>query len=701
MIHMENYFVICMYRMCLLLALPMLCQTEWCPPVCTCYRRLTTTDCSGRHVSIIPVVPNVTTHFYLENNRIEHLMMHAFYTTPQLIVLTLHGNQLTLLDSSTFEGLSKLQELNLSRNLLALLRVTSTLNGTLPALQELDLSGNHLQAIPRNISMFAPNLEVLNLSHNGITSAWLDPSYRSLQSLEKLDLTGNPLHQIASHHFDSLRHGPLQVLRLADCALQFINDSALVGLDNLTSLSVSHNPINATILANAFHGFSNETPLAFLDLSSLTVPRVTVDLLEPFSKLQILDMSNCSIDSVDPEVFLFLPSLHTLELQDNRISDLQNLTILSRLKRLNLRNNQIIDIHISHLPSLEFLDLSFNQMTQIPPKWITQTDGLRIVNLSHNKLKHISPHAFQQVTLNHLDLAFNRLTTLHSFGILKLSMMVISHNRMTTITDDAFTHLEQTLEDLDLSYNAFSHLPDHHFGDFGAIQRLNWANNDLGESLKAGKNSHLFYSFRHLQVLDLAFNNITSLPHAHTQHLHHLTTLNLHGNKVQHLRDISLHDMASLAKLDVSQNLLQSVDTLVLNELQYLETVDLGSNPYHCTCDLVGLVLWINATSVTILGMEDHRQYQCTIASTQLTRYIMSYHPNHKECIDRHHNISQDLTLFGVIVSVVVGVSIITALLVHYGKVCHRLKSLHYRWQIRYREVSGIEGIEVPADPKL
>lgn len=686
------------YLLTFVAMLPVVWSKEWCPQVCTCYRQLTTTDCSSRHLTTIPVVPNATCNLYLENNRIEHLMVRAFQSTANLVVLTLHGNQLTLLDSSTFEGLHKLQELNLSRNQLILLKVTAIVNGTLPALQDLDLSGNHLRSVPRNISLFAPNLKVLNLSHNTITSAWLDPTYRTMDSLQKIDLTGNPLHQIASFHFDSIRNGPLQVLRLADCAIHFINDTSFGGLNNLTSLALSHNPVNASVLANAFDGFGNGTPMAFLDLSSNFLPHITADLLQIFSKLKILDLSNCSIELIDPEVFLFLPRLNTLELQDNRISHLGNLSTLSELLRLNLRNNHIAAIQISYLPNLEFVDLSHNQIVELPPKWITMIDGLRILNLSHNKIKHISPHAFHKVTLNHLDMSYNQLSTLHSFGMLKLSMLVLAHNKMHTIMDDAFAHLEQTLEDLDLSYNVFTNLPDHHFGDFVALQRLNLAGNDLGHALKAGKNGHLFYSLRHLQVLDLSRNNVTSLPHAHVRYLHHLTTLDLNENKLQHLSDISLPDMASLAKLEVSHNRLHSVDTALLSELQYLEVVDLSFNPFQCSCDLVDLVLWINSTSVHVLGMEDHRQYTCTVPHTQRTRYIMTYHPNHKECLNRHHNIRQDLTLFGIIVGAVVGATILTALVVHYGKICHRLKSLHYRWQIRYREVSGTE---VCVDPKL
>ncbi len=688
--------------------LPLARGTEWCPQLCTCYRQLTTTDCSGRHLISIPNVPNVTCNLYLENNHIEHLMGHAFAATPHLVVLTLHGNLLTLLDSSTFEGLLKLQELNLSRNQLILLKVSRTAgatgvantNGTLPALLDLDLSGNHFRIVPHNISLFAPHLKVLNLSHNTITSAWLDPTYNKFSQLQKIDLTGNPLHQIASFHFDSIRHGgPLQVLRLSDCAILFINETSFSGLGNLTSLTLSHNPINTTLLANALNGFGNDSLLAFLDLSSNLIPHVNSDLLQPFSKLMILDLSNSTTESFDPDLFSFLPSLHTLELQDNRIAHVGNLSALSRLRRLNLRNNQLTALRLAQLSSLEFVDLSHNFLAELPAKWISFIDGLRILNLSHNRLSHISPHAFHHVTLNHLDLSYNQLTILHCFGShIATSMLVLAHNKIHTILDDAFTDLEQTLEDLDLSYNSLSQFPDHHIGDFMSLQRLNLAGNDLGHALRAGKNGHLFYSLRHLQVFDLSHCNVTALPHEHVRHLHHLTTLDLHGNKLLHLGDICLPDLASLAKLDVSHNQLRSVDTAALSELQFLEVVDLSANPFQCSCDLVDLVQWINSTPVSVLGMEDHRQYSCVVPHTQRTRYIMTYHPSHKECINRHHNIRQDLTLFGIIVAAVVGATVLTAFIVHYGKVCHRLKSLHYRWQIRYREVSGTE---ISSDPKL
>ena len=672
--------------------------SEWCPKVCSCYNMFTTVDCSSRRVSSVPTLPNTTTHLYLENNQIEHLFPRSFDRAPNLMVLNLHANKLTVVDTAAFAGLHHLQDLNLSLNELIVLRASMANDTSLRSLKDLDVSRNHLQNMPRNLAHFAANLRVLNLAYNQIKSVWLDISYANLSSLHHLDLTGNPLHVIGMFHLEALRAGPLEVLRMANCQLVQIDFAAFAGFDNLTSLSLSMNTgINLRTLTYALHGFTNASLLEFLDLSSMMLGNLTAELFDSFPRLKILDLSNNSLTSIDPNIFLVLPHLHTLDVQENYLTTVDTTGALRKLQRLNLRKNRLRSILVDELISIEFLDLSQNYIEEVPAYWITHSDSLKFLNLGHNSIRMVSDHAFQKVTLSYLDLSHNILTRFHSLGMVKIGTLVLSHNHISSISPDAFDHLETVLEQLDLSYNQLTRLPNHTYPSFPALQHINFAHNALSHWLNNPPPGNIFVSFSHLQVLDLSFNNITTLPGSIVSHLHHLTTLHLDGNRISDLNQVPLSDMMSLAKLDLSNNSLRHVDTSCLMGMQYLEQVDLSFNPFHCTCKLLPFLQWLNSTQVTVVDLSDHTHYRCVLPRRHAGMYLPVYFPTRADCAARHHDITWDLTFFGITVAAVIGLTLLTAVLFYYGKVCHKLKSLHYRWQIRYREVSGME---MP-DPKV
>ena len=300
-----------------------------------------------------------------------------------------------------------------------------------------------------------------------------------------------------------------------------------------------------------------------------------------------------------------------------------------------------------------------------------------------------------------LDLSYNYLTTLHSFGHIKLSKLHLHHNQLTSVTPDTFHQLDVTLEDLDLSFNNLSHFMHYPFREFLSLQSLNLANNQLGPSLSAGgrKMGDLFASLSHLQVLNLAHNGITSLPHKQLQHLHHLTTLYLQGNLIADLLDLSLPDAKSLAKLVVADNLLSTVEPAVLSSLEYLEVIDLSNNPYNCSCRLLNYLRWLNSTLVTVLYTDVPLRYQCATPQNMHGKYIFNYKPHAEDCLhyDNLHILQHNLTFVGIAVGALCLFGLLITFILYYGQICQRIKSLQYRWQVRYREVSGVE---IAGDPK-
>lgn len=663
-----------------------------CPQPCSCYNALTTVDCSDQRLGTIPMLPEISTHLYLENNRIEYLLDGAFLMTPGLLILNLQNNQLTLLDTSVFTGLNKLQDLNLSKNQLIVFKTMQVTNGTLYSLKTLDLSWNQLQVVPRNLSQFAPNLQLLNLQGNLITSAFLDGSYTAMTSLKHLDLSRNILHDLQASSLDAIRNGALEILQLSSCSLYSMDEAVFARMWNLTSLSLAGNSdLDKTALIAALQAFTNRSELAYLDLRAMRLTTITRDMIAHLSNLEVLDLSNNSIETVEPGTLSGLGKLHTLYLHVNNLAWLNESSDLVSLRRLNLSSNKLQHISISPLLNLEYLDLSFNELSSLPDSWMCRSDTARLVNLSHNRLKFISKAAFQQVTIQRLDLSWNELSVLHNMGTFKVSVLNLAYNKLSAISESTFDHTSSMLEELDLSSNYFTVLPNHTYSDFVALQRLNLSRNLLGPWLSSHPVSILFSSLQHLQVLDLSWNNITSLPHRLTRHLSHLTTLHVQHNQIHEVENLAVKDMPSLAKLHMSANRLGRVDPASLRTLQYLEVVDFSNNPYNCDCDLIPLLHWLNVTRVSVTSLSQPGRYVCARPPELQGQPLQAYNPRAEDCLESHHDISQDLMLFGIIVAAVIGTTILASIIIYFGKVCQHIKSLHYRWQVRYREVSGVE----------
>ncbi len=107
-------------------------------------------------------------------------------------------------------------------------------------------------------------------------------------------------------------------------------------------------------------------------LDSLDISQSAFDSVSRFDngKLILLDLSKRELQRIDIHLIRF-PRLRQLHLNDNKLGDTFNLpSDFSRgLEKLDLKNNNIMKIsnNISSLDCLQFLDLSFNRLTTLPP----------------------------------------------------------------------------------------------------------------------------------------------------------------------------------------------------------------------------------------------------------------------------------------------------------------------------------------------
>lgn len=377
-------------------------ESSTCPADCDCFNSYETVDCSRRGLVTLPLLHNATRRLYLEDNRLVSLD-GGLRRAAQLTLLIVERNSLERIDvDESFCGLTRIQELNLAANRIRSFYVASGTRSTesnvtqcrAPVLKELNLSLNLLKAVPRNLSEFAPNLEILNLSYNEIDSATLDESYSVMTSLRYLDLSRNRIHQLAGDDFDAVAGTgvPLEILSLVECGLVEVDDDALANLVNLTSLGLANNPLQQDTMTAVLgrigrqrsrnwsydglepHAVDDEveveeyssgtcptsaSQLIRLDVSEIILTNLTVDAVGGFSRLVVLDASYCELKHVDPHLFDCLPELETLHLEGGRLERLENLHALRRLRRLHLQENRLTAaVDLNGIDGLESVDLT-------------------------------------------------------------------------------------------------------------------------------------------------------------------------------------------------------------------------------------------------------------------------------------------------------------------------------------------------------
>ncbi|KAG5682188.1 hypothetical protein PVAND_011556 [Polypedilum vanderplanki] len=152
--------------------------------------------------------------------------------------------------------------------------------------------------------------------------------------------------------------------------------------------------------------------------------------------------------------------------------------------------------------------------------------------------------------INHIDLSFNQLKTLHKDSFRTL------------------THL--TL--LDLSRNRLEFLPNDLLLDLDSLSNLRLQENSLH-----GLDAQLFLKLRSLKFLDISFNQLSvTLPVELFQSIYHVQVINFQHNKLEKIP--WLLEQSELEEVDISKNRLHSIDDIELAELKSLKTLRLSEN---------------------------------------------------------------------------------------------------------------------------
>ncbi|XP_059359998.1 extracellular matrix protein 2 [Carassius carassius] len=243
-------------------------------------------------------------------------------------------------------------------------------------------------------------------------------------------------------------------LFLADNKISKIPWYALAGLPNLEWLDLSKNKLDDFSLGPDV--FRNLTKLRRLNLDGnnfTKVPALPPSLVE-------LKINDNKLSALTPHSFQGLSQLLTLELEDNYFHD-GNVSPLAfkplrRLIYLRLDDNKFRAIPSGLPVSVQELHLSDNKIEVVHSGLLNKTTNLRVLNLSHNRIREdrIHPRAWiHLLKLEYLDLSHNKLVHVPSFLPVGLRQLNLHHNQIERIPGYVFGHLRPGLDSLQLSYN--------------------------------------------------------------------------------------------------------------------------------------------------------------------------------------------------------------------------------------------------------
>ncbi|XP_015432125.1 PREDICTED: lutropin-choriogonadotropic hormone receptor [Dufourea novaeangliae] len=297
------------------------------------------------------------------------------------------------------------------------------------------------------------------------------------------------------------------------------------------------------------------------------------------------------LDPLDLAVLTTAVNLTKLDLTNNNITDIPVRAFhrISSLEVLLLRRNRlhmIADDAFTNLTSLRVLELDDNYLTKIPTA-IVKLSGLEDLSLSNNRIETLDGRVFQRVTnLLSLDLRGNPIRQIHGDtfqNLRKLRKLILSNLKELRI----FPNLNGTrsLEVLRLDRAQVTDVPVNLCEQCPKLKSLDLKSNYLTAMPNLRNCSEL-------RVLDLAINQISSLPEEPFNGLDMLHDLLLSNNRLTMISSDSLVGLTRLQVLDLESNYIEYIHPDAFKETKHLEDLNLGNNVFPAlpTLGLSGLL---------------------------------------------------------------------------------------------------------------
>ncbi|XP_037670511.1 protein ELFN1 [Choloepus didactylus] len=150
--------------------------------------------------------------------------------------------------------------------------------------------------------------------------------------------------------------------------------------------------------------------------------------------------------------------------------------------------------------------------------------------------------------------------------------------------------INSSIVDLRLNENRIRSVQFASLSRFGNLTYLNLTKNEIGY-IEDGAFSGQF----NLQVLQLGYNRLRNLTEGVLRGLSKLEYLYLQANLIEVVTASAFWECPSLVNIDLSVNRIQQLHSATFAGLARLSVCELYSNPFYCSCELLGFLRWLAA----------------------------------------------------------------------------------------------------------
>ncbi|XP_016156657.1 PREDICTED: PH domain leucine-rich repeat-containing protein phosphatase 2 isoform X2 [Ficedula albicollis] len=381
-------------------------------------------------------------------------------------------------------------------------------------LKSLNLSHNRLGEFPVSLCEIS-TLTELNISCNGLH--YLPSQIGKLLNLQTFWLDGNFLTSLPEEIGNLQQLSCLGLSFNNFCELPAICEK-LVTLDKLALAGNLLETLDLTVLNRMSH-------IKSVDLRLNNLKRAAADTLEGNKSVAYMDLRDNQMTDLDLSSLVSLEQLHC---ERNKLREL-TLSGFS-LRALYANSNCLTAVNIYPVPGLlTCLELAHNQL-QCVPDWACEAKKLEVLDLSYNLLLELPSRILRSLSLRKLMVGHNRLQSLPPLlEHIPLEVLDLQHNLLTKLPETLFVKA-LNLRYLNASANSLESLPSACTGEesLSMLQLLYLTNNNLTDQCIPVLVGH-----PNLRILHLANNHLLTFPASKLSKLEHLEELNLSGNKLK------------------------------------------------------------------------------------------------------------------------------------------------------------------------
>ncbi|XP_024592937.1 leucine-rich repeat-containing G-protein coupled receptor 5 isoform X4 [Neophocaena asiaeorientalis asiaeorientalis] len=272
------------------------------------------------------------------------------------------------------------------------------------------------------------------------------------------------------------------------------------------------------------------------------------------------------------------------------------------------------DLGLSELPSnlsvfTSYLDLSMNNISQLPPNPLHGLRFLEELRLAGNALTYIPKGAFA--------------------GLYSLKVLMLQNNRLRQVPTEALQNL-RSLQSLRLDANHISSVPPSCFSGLYSLRHL-WLDDNALTEIPV----QAFRSLSALQAMTLALNKIHHIPDYAFRNLSSLVVLGFHSNNIKSIPEKAFVGNPSLITIHFYDNPIQVVGRSAFQHLPELRILTLnGASQITEFPDLTGTA---SLESLTLTGAQ----------ISSLPQAVCDQLPN-LQVLDLSYNLLEDLPSFSV-----------------------------------------------------